>query len=216
MQNGFMLMMCRPTPSGVCTVVDYPHLECLSAEWMAFVPPMIFYLCVVGIVFLVFGVYIVQQQAVTLGETGLRSRGDWQIISQDFRSAHIYWPLVLQLKDILLNMIAACFGVIGEGMLQLLFAGIFHQIYAVIVLLEQPCINFSNSVNEIWMNSALCVLVFVIACSGLRQVPGNAESSDAQFEDPTDVAAESTKNQAYRMRELLIFLTQFFCFIGPV
>merc|ERR1712014_253899 len=59
--------------------------------------------------------------------------------------------------------------------------------------------------------------VFVIACSGLQQVPENTQSSDAQFEKPDGGDdGSSNKNSAYHLRETLIYITQFFCFIGPV
>merc|ERR1711862_54862 len=101
MQNGFMLMMCKGNPSGKTTVVDYPHIECLGPVWLDYLFPMVLYLLVVGIVFLIFGCFIVKKQAIHLGQTCVTSRGTWQIISQDFRTQHIYWPIILQLKDIL-------------------------------------------------------------------------------------------------------------------
>merc|ERR1712110_1150503 len=99
-----MLMMCRsnPTEATNMSVVDYPHIICDSAEWYELVPFMAFYLILFSVCFCSLGVYICKQQAVHLGLTSLKSRGQWTIISQDFRATHLYWPLVLQIKDIIL------------------------------------------------------------------------------------------------------------------
>jgi len=207
MQSGFMLMMCRsnPTPATGMSVVDYPHIICNSAEWLELLPFMTIYLFLVGVIFLCLGVYICKVQAVHLGITSLKSRGQWALISQDFRATHLYWPLVLQLKDIILNIIAAAFGILGDGMLQLVFSGALALGYALFCLLEQPTLVFSCGVNEVWMSMAIFATIFMSAATGLQKSKGGG--------DPNGVFQEA--NDEYELREHLMFLVLLLGFLGP-
>jgi len=207
MQSGFMVMMCRsnPTEATGMSVVDYPHITCDSDVWFELLPLMMLYLFAVGIVFLCLGVYICKQQAVHLGLTSLKSRGPWTLISQDFRATHLYWPLVLQIKDIILNVIAAAFGILGDGMLQLVFAGGLALAYAIFTLVEQPTLVFSCGVNEVWMSMSIFATIFMIAATGLQQSKGG-ENPDSVFEEA---------KEEYELREHLMLVVLIAGFAGP-
>lgn len=179
MQNGFMLMMCRSNPNDKFTVIEYPHLECTTPVWNGYLPVMILYLLFVGVLFLCFGAWTVIQQTNALGSSGLKSRGPWGLISQDFRSTHLYWPLILQTKDILLNVIAAVFGILGDGMLQLVFAGAMNLFYGVEAMLEQPTVSFSNTINETWMSMSIFSLIFMSAATGLQENPSSSGQTNS-------------------------------------
>lgn len=179
MQNGFMLMMCRSNPNKLFTVIDYPHLECNKTEWNNLVPIMVIYLLLVAVLFVCLGAWTIKQQAIHLGATLLKSRGPWGLISQDFRATHLYWPLVLQIKDILLNVIAAVFGILGDGMLQLVFVGALNLTYGIVVITEQPTVVFSNTINEVWMAISIFSIVFMSAATGLQENPASSGQTDS-------------------------------------
>jgi len=203
-----MLMMCRsnPTEATGMSLVSYPHIICNSPEWLGLIPYMTIYLLLVGVIFLCLGVYICKQQAIHLGSTSLKSRGQWSLISQDFRATHLFWPLVLQIKDIILNFIAAVFGILGDGMMQLVFSGVLALTYAIYALIEQPTIVFSCGVNEVWMSLAIFATIFMSAATGLQKSNGG--------EDPDSVFEEA--EEEYALRGYLMFLVLLLGFLGPV
>lgn len=209
MQNGFLLMMCRSNPNGIFTVLQYPHLECQSPVWNSMLPVMLIYLLLVGCLFLVFGGWTVVQQAAHVGATGLKSRGPWGLISQDYRVTHLYWPLILQIKDIGLNLIAAVFGILGDGMLQLVFAGAMNLFYGVEAILEQPTVAFSNTVNEAWMSLSIFSIIFMSAATGLQENPSSTTQTENYYNP------DGTPNKEYALRENMMFAVQICGLLGP-
>lgn len=157
--NGLLLVTCVPNPNGRFTVRAFPNLECQSSigsaseEWLALLGPCLCYLVVICVGSMLVAVFAWRRMVGAAAESNLASRGDWAFLTSDLRTSHLHWIVVVQLKNLTLNLLSAV--VTTNVPLQLLLSGFVFLGYGTLTLWEQPFNDGIMSSSEFW--TSLCL-----------------------------------------------------------
>ena len=162
-QKGFILFTCARSPNGLSTVSLYPNVECPGPsaqpdqKWLEILPFAVMYCATTG-----FGM----AAAVFYGSLQVKKniaqesdRGKWAFVATGFRDAHVCWPAIILLKDLLINISVAALS--GFGSFQLLAAAAISGLYGHFCLTRHPFDNPVNNMLEVWCSFSvfgLCLL----------------------------------------------------------
>jgi len=160
-QNTIMLWTCTTSPNGRRMVRQWPHLECLSAEWWSLFPGSVaaFIIYVAG--YVVVSIVALKSVVVAMKNSRCTDRGTLAFVADGLRDSQVHFQMYTLMKDLALNVaLIALSNVVAQTLASFLVLGL----YAFKVIHSKPFDTYPINLLEAWLSvSIVFMLLFTMA-----------------------------------------------------